>query len=1010
MRPIRSLLLLLIFLALFTGLHYLLPSGELFPSVNEFLSQDFSLSVPAKGTYEDSIHINTDSVKLSEINEKEDTSRAITAADTIAADSVISDTTFTDSLTIISKPDPVKVFMDSLNYSTGQVRIIYYGDSQIEGDRITSYLRQLLRDKRGGTGPGLFLPVMPVMYTKSYFLKASSNWKRYNYLSYKNREISYNDLGPFMAICRYLPEGEKSLNPVKASVSVRPAKNADSASAVYEHLRIFYGNAGKNIKVVVKGDGIEKTNTILKSGKGFNEISCSLDGSEFIQVEFTGRESPDIYGISIESKTGIILDNIPQRGSAGLEFTMVGKNNLSEAYRELSPDLFILHYGLNIVKNVSRDYSYYERGLTRQLRFLQEVSPGTPVLMIGLTDMARKIGDSIKSYPNIPVIIETQRNASRKAGVSFWDAYSAMGGESSIVSWAGKQIPLAQKDFVHLTYNGADTLSKIIADELFTEKPKIVRNEFYIELDSIIPENTLPVEPSVTGAEKKSAQNKGILSLLSYNPQKPLIFTTAHFWMFFLIVLAGYTLIYKKPVLRNAYLFLFSLFFYYKSGGFFLFLLILVIVVDFTIGILIHNSEKKFFRRLFVFLSILTNLGILAYFKYTDLIVNTINDLFGTEIKSYDYLASFSNLYLGTSFSISNIILPVGISFFTFQSLSYVFDVYRRKTDPVRNIIDFGFYVSFFPQLVAGPIVRASEFIPQIYDGFHLAKREFSHAIFLISKGLIKKIIIADFIAINFIDRVFDSPSIYSGFENLMAVYGYGLQIYCDFSGYTDIAIGLALILGFRLPVNFNSPYKATGLSDFWKRWHISLSRWLKDYIYIPLGGNRKGRFRAGINIMITMILGGLWHGASIRFLIWGFLHGIGIIFNRIWNFLVGSRIKAGRFGRAFAVFLTFHFVSFCWIFFRADGMGKVNEILKQITQNFSPGSYMNVLPAYSNVFLLIIVGYLIHFLPERVKESYRGLFIRIPVYAQLAIIFVFAVLLYQMRSTDVMPFIYFRF
>jgi D-alanyl-lipoteichoic acid acyltransferase DltB (MBOAT superfamily) len=492
--------------------------------------------------------------------------------------------------------------------------------------------------------------------------------------------------------------------------------------------------------------------------------------------------------------------------------------------------------------------------------------------------------------------------------------------------------------------------------------------------------------------EGKNLFKSVISQIFKYDPDKPLIFSTPAFWLFFLLVLAGYSLIYKKLFIRNAYLFLVSLFFYYKSGGLLLFLLIFVTLIDFASGLLIHNSRTKFMRRLFILLSIISNLGILAYFKYTGFFVETLNGL------------------LGTPFNISNIILPVGISFFTFQSLSYTIDVYRKKMDPVRNIIDFGFYVSFFPQLVAGPIVRASEFIPQLYREFHLTKREFSHALFLISKGLIKKIIISDFIAINFIDRVFDTPSIYSGFENLMAVYGYGLQIYCDFSGYTDIAIGLGLILGFRLPVNFNSPYKAAGIADFWKRWHISLSRWLKDYLYIPLGGNRKGKIRAYINLIITMLLGGLWHGAALRFVIWGALHGIGLVINRIWDSIFGNRLKQGRIGRAIAVFITFQFVSFCWIFFRAPDMNGVKMMIKQIFENFSPGSYMTVLPAYSSVFILIAVGYLIHFLPERIKESYRGLFIRFPLIAQLVIIMLVAILLYQMRTAEVMPFIYFRF
>ncbi len=433
-------------------------------------------------------------------------------------------------------------------------------------------------------------------------------------------------------------------------------------------------------------------------------------------------------------------------------------------------------------------------------------------------------------------------------------------------------------------------------------------------------------------------------------------------------------------------------------------------VIDFTCGYLIFRSERKIFKRLFILFSLISNLGILAYFKYTGFLVETINNLAGTHLEVHDFLASFSNSLLGTHFDISSIILPAGISFFTFQSLSYTIDIYRGKLEPVKNIIDFGFYVSFFPQLVAGPIVRASEFIPQLYAPFRLTKREFSHALFMISKGLIKKIVISDFIALNFVDRVFDLPSMYSGFENLMAVYGYGLQIYCDFSGYTDIAIGVALILGFRLPVNFNSPYKAAGISDFWKRWHISLSRWLKDYLYISLGGNRKGKFRTGLNLMITMLLGGLWHGAAIKFVIWGGLHGIGLIFSKIWSSIVGDKFRLKRFGRILAVFITFNFVSFCWIFFRSPDIKSAIVMIRQIGENFSPGSYLTVLPAYASVFVLMAAGYIIHFLPENVKESYRGLFIRMPLVLQLVVVMLVAVLLIQMRTTDVMPFIYFRF
>jgi len=691
---------------------------------------------------------------------------------------------------------------------------------------------------------------------------------------------------------------------------------------------------------------------------------------------------------------------------------MVDRDNLREAYKKLSPDLFILQYGLNIVKNVRDDYSYYQKGLVRQIALIRKISPLTPIIIVGVTDMAANDGDSIKSYKNIPTIIDAQKRAALKAGVIFWNSYGAMGGKSSIIRWAGKKPPLAQKDFIHFTYTGADTLSDMLVSSLFIIREIDTAGSASIDLLSA----KVPIAPMVvidkpkTGIGKESLIKSLVFSLLNFDPDKPFIFTSAAFWIFFLFVLAGYSLVYKKLVLRNVYLFLVSLFFYYKAGGLFLFILIFVTIVDYSCGLLIFKSKRSVGRKFFVLLSIISNLGLLGYFKYTSFIINTINEVFGTRFRVFDLLSTFSNSFLGTHFDISYIVLPVGISFFTFQSLSYIIDVYRKKMEPVRNIIDFGFYVSFFPHLVAGPIVRASVFIPQIYQEFRLSKQEFSHALFMISKGLIKKIVISNFIALNLVDRVFDAPSIYSGFENLLAIYGYGLQIYCDFSGYTDIAIGVALILGFRLPVNFNSPYKAKSITDFWKRWHISLSQWLRDYLYISLGGNRKGKIRTYFNLMITMLLGGLWHGASLKFVIWGGLHGIGLVINKLWNSIFKSHLRPTWIGRLFAVFITFQFVSFCWIFFRAQDLENVKIMLKQIFENFSPGSYMTVLPAYSNALLLMFVAYIIHFLPEKTKESYRGLFIKIPLVAQFAVIMVIAILLFHMRTTQVMPFIYFRF
>jgi alginate O-acetyltransferase complex protein AlgI len=1010
MRPFRSFLLLLIFLICFAGLSYILPWDINLPTAESLIPEKLIRPLTKGDTKKEA----SESISIPDTLMPAVPPATLPAdtvvSDTIASETVVSDTIASD--TLAAPPDPMKAFLDSLEFSGGQVRILYYGDSQIEYDRVTSYLRRFLRREHGGTGPGLLLPVMPVAYTKSFYVRASPNWKRYNYLSFKKGEINHNDLGPFMAFCRYLPDGQISSGKVKSWIRIVPSALADDSESKYEFLRIFYRNRLDDVRIDVKAGSNPAITDTLRISERITEFVCPLFNSGNILIDFSGKTSPDIYGISIESKTGVIIDNIPQRGSAGLEFTMVDKENLRDSYKLLKPDLVVMHYGLNLATNIRNDYSYYEKGLKRQLNLLKEISPGTGLMVIGLTDMAYQDGDIIKSYPNIPKIIYAQRNASAECGAVFWDARSAMGGKSSIIKWFDMDPPLAKKDYVHLTDQGADTLAKLMISDLFNlRKPDpfiIIPPGILIDTIALHQNDKVPVQQAAEGND--NFLSSLVSAIFSYNPEKPLIFTAASFWIFFLVVLAGYSIIYRKLLIRNLYLFIVSLFFYYKTGGMFLFILIFVTIIDYTCGLLINSSKRGFARKFFLLLSIISNISLLGYFKYTGFIIETINSLFGTHLKVYDLLSAFSNSVLGTSFDISYIILPVGISFFTFQSLSYTIDVFRRKMEPVRNIVDFGFYVSFFPHLVAGPIVRASVFMPQVYQEFRVTSREFSHALFMISKGLVKKIIISNFIAINLVDRVFDAPTVYSGFENLLAVYGYGLQIYCDFSGYTDIAIGVALILGFRLPVNFNSPYKAHNISDFWKRWHISLSQWLRDYLYISMGGNRKGKIRTYLNLMITMLLGGLWHGASLRFIIWGGLHGIGLVINKIWDSLFGSRHKTGRFGRALSIFITFQFVSFCWIFFRAPDMNSVLLILRQIFQNFLPGSFSILLPVYSGVFALIIAGYLIHYLPEKFKESYRGLFIKLPLAAQLVIVLLIGFMLYEMRSTEIMPFIYFRF
>lgn len=499
------------------------------------------------------------------------------------------------------------------------------------------------------------------------------------------------------------------------------------------------------------------------------------------------------------------------------------------------------------------------------------------------------------------------------------------------------------------------------------------------------------------------------MNLLNFSQENPLLFTQALFWIFFAIVLLFYAPIRNRLKARHIYLFLFSLFFYYMSSGRFVILLLLVTLLTFLIGkaIFICKTDKS--KKFFVGLGVILNILFLAYFKYAYFIVDLINTHFTTNIKVVDYIALFSNNTFGTQFSIDKIILPVGISFYIFQAISYLVDIKRERLNKQPSFLDFAFYLSFFPQLVAGPIVRANEFLPQLEKPYSLSKREFSWSFFFILNGLIKKIIISDYISVNFVDRVFEMPQMYSAFENLMAVYGYALQIYCDFSGYTDIAIALALLLGFRLPSNFNSPYKSHNITDFWRRWHISLSSWLKDYLYISLGGNRKGKFRRYINLLLTMLIGGLWHGANLRFVIWGGLHGIALIFDKLIQSLTNIFEKK-TFFRFISTLVTFHFVCFCWIFFRANNSDTAFILISKIFSHYNLELIPTIINSYWKPLSIIVIGYAIHWLNDKAKTGIRETFIKTPIVLQLLAAVLTAILLYQFKTADIQAFIYFQF
>ncbi|MDR0420122.1 MAG: MBOAT family protein [Prevotellaceae bacterium] len=487
-----------------------------------------------------------------------------------------------------------------------------------------------------------------------------------------------------------------------------------------------------------------------------------------------------------------------------------------------------------------------------------------------------------------------------------------------------------------------------------------------------------------------------IKSLFVYNPNEPMIFNSGFFMFLFFAFVIAYTALKKRTTPRLIFVTLFSYYFYYKSSGFYFFLLGIVTVSDFLLAQWIARTTKKYLRRIFLATSVCIGLGLLAYFKYFN--------FFGT---------AFAEMVNG-NFQPSDIFLPVGISFFTFQSLSYTIDVYRRNVEPLNNILDYAFFVSFFPQLVAGPIVRARDFIPQIRQPLKITGEMIGTGIYFIMCGLFKKAIISDYIGVNFVDRIFENPSLYSGIENLFGIYGYGLQIYCDFSGYSDMAIGIALLLGFKFNINFDSPYKSASIQEFWRRWHISLSSWLRDYLYISLGGNRKGKIRTYINLFITMLLGGLWHGANWNFIIWGALHGMALAVHKFFGFVFNigkSKIsQPNAWRRRIGVLVTFHFVMFAWIFFRNTSLEDCSTMLSQIFGNFQPQIIWQMLSGYKFVFMFILIGYVLHFLPAKTENYFKNKFVNTSLIFKAVVMIILIYLIIQIKSSDVQPFIYFQF
>ncbi len=540
---------------------------------------------------------------------------------------------------------------------------------------------------------------------------------------------------------------------------------------------------------------------------------------------------------------------------------------------------------------------------------------------------------------------------------------------------------------------------------------------------------------------------------------KPLTFTVLDFWLFFILMLFVFSFLHQKKLVRSIFITLVSLFFYYKTAKLFVLFLIGSMFWNFAIGNWISKSGDIKKRKKALIIGVSLNILVLIYFKYGFFFTESFNALFHTKFELLNQFALWGNGFFGKGSFDTKLFAAAGVSFITFQSISYIVDVYRKEVDPVKNVFDYTFYATFFPQVVLGPIAKAKDFIPQIYKPYHLDKIDFSWASIQIVKGLIKKLIFADYIAVHFIDKVVDTPEAYPGFVGIIAMWSYSLYIYGDFSGYTDIATGIARLMGFNLTKNFDSPYKAINVGEFWRRWHRSLGAFFREYLYIPLGGNKTGGLGSYImifvilvflifitqwyeliyiylgitalyliliyfipnfkkfvhrdlNLLITMIVGGLWHGPSESFVIWGTMNGIALVVYNYWKKISPYENSQLLITRFWKIFITFNFITFTRIWFVFQEKAAPGKFLDHIYSKFqfSGEIFGNFIGAFYHVLIVVIIGFILHWLPALWKSKVEEKYTRMPIYYQVISVVVIIVLVYQLVSDTTKGFAYLVF
>lgn len=833
------------------------------------------------------------------------------------------------------------------------VRVLHYGDSMLWSDMITSEIRTKFQKDFGDGGRGL-VPITNQISRKVLAHKNLTNESQFTWKNLDHRQFINPQIG-FL--------GEAAI-PNYSQVIMRHELDSDK---LWRDAKLIFRTTQDITQIKTKAgfktniDSLQTLSAESKVKDGCAEIGIPLGESKSLQLEITGLNGNTVFdAIQFETEGGVSYSTVSRQGIEISDLLLIDKKSMSCGFTYYKPDLIVFQFGVNESENLARHAfitpEKYEKDLEDVIRLYQEILPDSNILLISPIERISKDSKGIyQTMPEILLIRDKQKEIAAKYKVAFFDSFTALGG-------AGQNDTLYENGFMqpdrtHLNRKGGEFFAEIFYSDLYTHFKK-----FNGILEDV---------------------HKANLANLKKEKNKEVNFISKAYFYFFLAVWIVSAVLTRYPELKIGFLAIVSFYFYSTWNFYALFIILISTFIDYFCGLKIYSEQQKGKKGSgYLLLSLTSNLSILFFFKYYDFVASLLN----------------GNLVNGSPIQIPllHLILPVGISFYTFQTLSYTIDIWRGVLVPETKIMRFAEYVAFFPQLVAGPIVRATEFLPGLKnrgEHFYFRIDEFSHGVWQILIGIIKKIL-ADRLAVGIVDGVYSNPDMYTSVEILTAIYAYGVQIYFDFSGYSDIAIGSARILGYNLTLNFNRPYTSFSINDFWRKWHISLGSWFRDYLYIPLGGNKAFVYR---NLLLTFILCGIWHGAGIPFLLWGFYHGLLLVAERIF--------RVDRFQNRFMRAVTLHFVLIGWIIFRSDSWLTFNKVIQNL---FAMNLQIHNLEIWILYFLIFY--YLYEWIGLNVLEKLKMLWCKSPLVVQGFLAGITILISYYLHQVEVKPFIYFQF